>query len=239
MPSSKYSSAETEKAARVQALFSSIARKYDLINDIQSLGMHRLWKRRVVAMADVGEGDCAVDLCCGSGDITEFMARTGADTTGLDFNQSMLDVAKKRLSGRDHLKVKYVHGDALAVSVEDGTFDAATMGYGLRNLANFEAGIAEIVRIVRPGGRIVILDFGKPESATLRKLYFAYLRYIVPLLGAVTCGDKDAYAYILDSLQQYPGQRAVDSELENLGCKNRNIVSLLGGTMSINFAIRP
>lgn len=239
MTASRYSNADLDKPARVQALFSSIAGRYDLINDLQSFGFHRLWKRRVVSLASVGPGSRAIDLCCGSGDIAEALARTGAEVTGIDFNSAMLDVARRRLGRRKDLRIRYEQGDALALPFDDGTFDAATMGYGLRNLADFDKGIAEALRLVRPGGRLVILDFGKPDSPTLRKIYFSYLRYFVPLLGAATCGDRDAYSYILDSLEIYPGQNAVDHRLASLGCSDRKVITLLGGMMSINAATKP
>lgn len=222
------------RAQKVRALFDRIAPRYDLINDLQSFGLHRLWKKRVAKVAAVHPGCAALDVCCGTGDIARLLDQAGAQVTALDFSTSMLEVARRRSSGRT---IEYVNGDAMRLNFPDASFDAVTMGYGLRNLSDWKAGLSEMKRVARPGGRIVVLEFGKPANAVWRKIYFAYLRLFVPILGTVFCADSAAYAYILESLQHYPAQEGVKAEMERLGLIRVRIVSFLGGVMSINLGV--
>lgn len=226
-----------DRAAQVNALFARIAARYDLINDLQSFGLHRYWKRRVIELARVRPGERALDLCCGTGDLAFALSRRGARVTGLDFSEPMLAVARRR-AARDGA-VEFLQGDALKLPFANASFDLVTVGYGLRNLASWEAGLDEMIRVTRPGGRLLVLDFGKPDHALWRALYFSYLRMFVPLLGLVFCGDAQAYAYILESLKHYPAQRGVEARLRALGLAEVRTVNLLGGVMSINFAALP
>jgi demethylmenaquinone methyltransferase/2-methoxy-6-polyprenyl-1,4-benzoquinol methylase len=223
------------RADQVRALFRTIARRYDLINDLQSLGLHRRWKRRLVALAQLGPGQRALDVCCGTGDVALALARTGAQVTGLDFSPEMLAVARRRAQ-TSNAPVEFVQGDALALPFADATFDAVTISYGLRNLADFAAGLAEMARVLRPGGRLVVLDFGKPARRGWRAVYFAYLRVAVPLFGWVFAGRADAYAYILESLRHYPDQAGVAELLQRQGLERVRVIELLGGAMVLHRA---
>jgi demethylmenaquinone methyltransferase/2-methoxy-6-polyprenyl-1,4-benzoquinol methylase len=241
-----YASGE-QRAAKVNELFTAIAARYDLINDLQSLGLHRLWKRRLLRLAKPQPGEHAIDLCCGTGDIALKLAGCGADTVGLDFTENMLAVAGQRLAeknerlpnGASPLPVKFIRGDALKIPFPDASFDIVTVGYGLRNLSDLDAGLREMQRNVRPGGRVLILDFGKPDNAIWRGIYFSYLRHIVPLLGWLFSGDRETHGYILESLNHYAGQKGVASRMEALGLAQVRIINLLGGIMSINYAEKP
>ena len=226
----------SRRAARVNDLFAGIAGRYDLINDMQSFGLHRFWKWRLLRLAEPRPGVHALDLCCGTGDIALALARRGADVTGLDFSEPMLAVARLKNSKFKIQNSKFLQGDAQQIPFPDGSFDLVTVGYGLRNLASLDAGLREMQRVARPGGRLLVLDFGKPDNALWRALYFGYLRFIVPLLGRIFCGNPAAYAYILESLQHYPGQRGVAEKMRALGLKNVRIINFLGGLMSINAA---
>ncbi len=227
-----------QRAIKVNALFDRIARRYDRVNDWQSFGLHRLWKRALLAQARVQPGDAFLDLCCGTGDIALGLARRGAKVTGLDFSEPMLEAARRRCASAGVAGVRWVRGDAQHTPFPDGAFDGATISYGLRNLADWPAGLAEMIRVLRPGGRLLILDFGKPSNRLWRRLYFAYLRRLVPQLGRWFCGDADAYAYILESLDHYPAQAGVTLELENRGCRNLRLRNFLGGAMSLHYAER-
>jgi len=221
-----------QRAAKVNDLFASIARRYDLINDLQSFGLHRRWKRRVADLAAVTPGARALDLCCGTGDLALALAARGAAVTGLDFSAPMLEVAGRRKTGDNPV---FIQGDALQIPFPDNSFDVVTMGYGLRNLANWESGLAEMWRVAKPGGRVIILEFGKPANALWRRLYFTHLRCSVPLTGWIFCGNAQAYAYILESLKHYPAQRAVAAKMREMKFTNVRVVDFLGGAMAINY----
>lgn len=247
-----------QRAEKVHALFATIARRYDLINDVQSFGMHRRWKRRLVALANVKPGQRALDVCCGTGDIAFALAAQGAEVVGLDFTEQMLAVAEARRQKAEAgvrkpdraqrppsdfrpptSDLRFVQGDAMKLSFADNSFDAVTVGYGLRNLASWESGLSEMIRVAKPGGRIVVLDFGKPDNALWRTIYFGYLRLCVPVFGLLFAGRADAYAYILESLRHYPAQRDVETKMREHGLRNVRVVNLIGGAMSFNYGEKP
>jgi demethylmenaquinone methyltransferase/2-methoxy-6-polyprenyl-1,4-benzoquinol methylase len=234
--SNAYFTPGDQRAAKVNDLFATIARRYDLINDLQSFGLHRRWKRRVVELAAVTPGARALDLCCGTGDLALALAQRGAEVTGLDFSAPMLEIAQRRKRGTNP---GFIQGDALHLPFPDNSFDAVTMGYGLRNLASWEQGLAEMRRVARPGGRIVILEFGKPANALWRSLYFTHLRCSVPLTGWIFCGNAGAYAYILESLRHYPAQLAVAAKMREMNFTGVRVINFLGGAMAINYAEKP
>ena len=195
-------------------------------------------------------GDRALDLCCGTGDIALALARSGAQVAGLDFTEEMLAVAEKRaqcsvfsvpeINLQPTIRnPQFERGDAQQIPFPDAVFDIVTVGYGLRNLANWETGLSEMARVAKPGGRLLVLDFGRPDNLLWRSAYFGYLKLFVPLLGLVFCRNASAYAYILESLKHYPAQRGVAARMSELGLINVRIVNLVGGAMSINYGERP
>ncbi|HXT40282.1 MAG TPA: class I SAM-dependent methyltransferase [Candidatus Angelobacter sp.] len=229
-----------QRASRVHDLFAAIARHYDVINDLQSLGMHRGWKRRLVLLAGPRPGAFALDLCCGTGDVAFALAKEGVKVVGLDFSASMLSVAQDRssrrsVSARPAANLQFVRGDAMNIPFPDASFDIVTVAYGLRNLAKFEQGLREMWRVAKPGGRLLALDFGKPDHALWRSLYFGYLKTFVPLFGKMFCGDAQTHAYILESLKHYPAQQGVAAKMRELNCASVRVVNLLGGVMTINY----
>ena len=225
------------RAERVSDLFGNIARRYDLINDLQSFGLHRAWKRRVVRLAGISQGCRALDVCCGTGDIAFRLAGRGAEVIGLDFSAPMLRVASERARKGAAVPL-FLRSDALRLPFPEACFDVVTVSYGLRNLDRWEAGLREMLRVIRPGGRVLVLDFGKPDNHVWRSLYFAYLRFCVPILGRIICGDAAAYGYILESLRHYPAQRGVAEKMLELGCQAVAVENLLGGVMSINHGVK-
>lgn len=241
--SSSYYQPGAQRAERVGDLFAGIAPRYDFLNDLQSFGLHRSWKRRLVRLAQVPAGGRALDICCGTGDVALAFARQGIHTVGLDFSQPMLEVARQRQQrlarAGAQAPVEWLQGDALHLPFPENQFDAVTISYGLRNLSNVEQGLAEMFRVARPGGRLLVLDFGKPPHRLWRGIYFFYLGRVVPLLGAVFCRNAPAYAYILESLKEYPAQEGVTAILRQLGCSNILLQNILGGAMSIHCAHKP
>jgi demethylmenaquinone methyltransferase/2-methoxy-6-polyprenyl-1,4-benzoquinol methylase len=240
--SNAYYAPGDQRAAKVNDLFARIARRYDFLNDLQSFGLHRLWKRRVVKLAQIKTGARALDLCCGTGDISFALARGGAETTGLDFSPQMLEVAAQRQSVNSKLKIqklKFIQGDAQQLPFPENSFDIVTVGYGLRNLTSWERGLDEMLRVAKPGARLIVLDFGKPANALWRAIYFTHLKMSVPLMGWLFCGDASAYAYILESLKHYPAQLAVAEKMRALKLNNVRVINLLGGAMAINYGEKP
>ena len=243
----RFYAAGEERAARVNDLFAAIAPRYDLINDLQSFGLHRWWKRRLLRLAAVKRGETALDLCCGTGDVAFALAAAGARTIGMDFSAPMLAVAEQRRSKVHGPGTEpgsepnpwFLQGDALRMPFPDSHFDLVTISYGLRNLASVDDGLREMWRVLKPGGRLLVLDFGKPDNAAWRGAYFGYLRFAVPVFGRLFCKNAEAYAYILESLQHYPAQRGVDDKLRAFGTADARIVKFLGGVMSINVARKP
>ncbi len=223
------------RAAKVNDLFARIARRYDFLNDLQSFGLHRLWKRRVVNLALPSASTRALDLCCGTGDITFALAQRGADATGLDFSPQMLEVAGERKVKSSLANLKFIQGDAQKIPFAANSFDIVTVGYGLRNLTSWEEGVDEMFRVGKPGARLIVLDFGKPSNVLWRAIYFTHLRLSVPLIGLLFCGNAQAYAYILESLKHYPAQLAVAEKMRSLKLKNVKVINLLGGAMAINY----
>jgi demethylmenaquinone methyltransferase/2-methoxy-6-polyprenyl-1,4-benzoquinol methylase len=226
-----------QRAAKVKELFTLIAPRYDLINDLQSAGWHRYWKAKAVALARPEPGHRALDVCCGTGDLARALARRGARVVGLDFSVAMLRAARAK-ADQAGMTLPWVCGDAQQLPFPDNSFEIVTVGYGLRNLAVWETGLREMARVAKPGGRVVVLDFGKPQSALWRGLYFAYLKLLVPVLGRIFCGNARAYAYILESLKHYPAQRGVAEQMRGLGLAQIQSVEFMGGAMSIHCGVK-
>ncbi len=245
---SRYFQPGAERSAGVHALFSRIARRYDRINDVQSLGLQRGWKRRLVRLAAPQPGQTVLDLCCGTGDIAFRLSRPGLRVVGADFNLAMLGVARtrqegataRRISARSNATppggrdVRFVAADGMRLPFVDGAFDLVTISYGLRNLPDIRAGLRELHRVLRPGGRLLVLDFGKPANRFWRAIYFAYLRGLVPLFGRVFCGDADAYGYILESLRAYPSAPELAAQMAEAGWIDLRVHAILGGIMAIH-----
>jgi demethylmenaquinone methyltransferase/2-methoxy-6-polyprenyl-1,4-benzoquinol methylase len=227
-----------QRGEKVQDLFSRVAPRYDLINDLQSFGLHRRWKQKLVNLAQVKPNDLALDICCGTGDIAFALASAGAHVTAVDFSQPMLDVAKIRTRRKGFSEMNFQQGDAQKLLFPNDTFDVVSVGYGLRNLPNWRAGLAEMHRVARAGGRLLVLEFGKPDNAAWRAIYFAYLRFAVPVLGKIFCGDSATHSYILESLKHYSAQRGVADAMREIGCWDVRIVNLVGGAMSIHYGIK-
>ena len=238
----RYLSYDDQRAPKVREMFSRIAWKYDLVNDVMSLGLHRLWKRQTVAMAlpdagrsmqDAGRAR-VLDLCCGSGDLC-FLAedRGAASVVGVDFTLPMLAVARarRRSGGR---RSGFVQADALALPFADGAFDAITISYGLRNIADLDAALREMRRVLAPGGRAVVLDFGKPDNAFAGGAYRAFLHAMTPAVGWLFHGDPDTYRYIPASLERFPAQRGVERMMRAAGFASVRSENRLLGTMGIN-----
>ena len=239
----KYLSYDAERASKVRAMFSRIAGRYDVLNDLMSFGLHRLWKRDVVRLALAGRAGPArvLDLCCGTGDLAFLAASAagmGSGVVGLDFTLPMLAIARARRTPAGG-SAAFAQGDALRLPFPDASFDAVTMGYGLRNVEDPLACLREIRRVLASGGRVVVLDFGKPDHAMPRVIYGAFLRSVMPVMGWLFHGDPDTYRYIPESLARYPAQRGVRDLMEKAGLSGARYENRMLGTMGLNVGEAP
>lgn len=224
-------------------MFDTIAARYDLANDVLSLGLHRLWKRRLVKLAQIVPGAALLDVCCGTGDVTILAAMRGAEAVGVDLSPAMLELARARAQRfAPRLRMgppRFVEADATALPFSNNSFQAVTCAYGLRNVPDRCAALTEMRRVLVPGGRLAILDFGKPTFAPVRALYYWWLAYVVPRLGGILTGQRSAYEYILSSLLAFPDQTQLAAELQSAGFDHVRVTNLCFGTMWIVSAIKP
>lgn len=233
---SRYYDPSSLRGAKVRALFDRIAIHYDLINDLQSFGLHRRWKKRLIGCVTdsrAGKSALVLDLCTGTGDIGGRLARCGHKVVGLDFSRAMLQLAASRFAGKGE-GLCLIQGNAEETPFRDESFDAVTIAYGLRNLTSTNQAIQEMWRLVRPGGAILILEFSKPQNALWRTIYFLYLRAVVPFFGWCFHGDAATYRYIFESLQAYPSAQMLSQELREATGTEPEAEMLLGGVMAIH-----
>jgi demethylmenaquinone methyltransferase/2-methoxy-6-polyprenyl-1,4-benzoquinol methylase len=225
----------TERERMVETLFDTISHRYDLINSLQSFGLHKRWKRCVAEMAGVAEGSVAADICCGTGDIAFQLARRGSRVIAVDFSAGMLRVAQKR--SREG-KASFTRASAYQLPLRDSEIDAVTIGFGLRNLHEPERGLEEFARILKRGGRLVILDAAKPKSPILRTLFSFYFGKVVPLMGVIFFGDRMLYQYLPDSLESYLSREALAVLMTKCGFERVRCCELGLGTATIHIGYK-
>lgn len=223
------------KREYVRGLFATVADRYDLITVLLSFGLDRRWKSRLVRLSDAGPGAHALDLACGTGDIAFQLAARGARTTGLDVTTRMLQLARSKQNGGD---VSFVAGDMMALPFPGGSFDLVTSGYGIRNVPAIQPALAEIYRVLRPGGLFLSLDFNRPDSAPVRWVYLGHLTLVGSLLGFVLHRDPDTYRYIPESIRRYPGAPRVCRLVRETGFRQCDWLPVLGGLMAIHKAVK-
>jgi ubiquinone/menaquinone biosynthesis methyltransferase len=224
------------KRRHVRQLFDTIADRYDLFTAFFSYGRDRRWKARLVTLADVKAGERALDLAAGTGDITFMLQAKGAEAIGLDITHRMLEIARSKRRGTR--APTFVTGDMMALPFEARSFDLVTTGYGLRNVPEIGPAIEEVARVLRPGGRLLSLDFNRPESPVLRHAYLAYLTAVGSVVGWLLHGDPDTYRYIPESIRRYPGARGISVLLARHGFESVRAEPLLGGLMTLHIATR-
>jgi ubiquinone/menaquinone biosynthesis methyltransferase len=225
------------KSRYVRRLFSTIADRYDLITVLLSYGQDRRWKRRVAELTAAGPGTRALDLACGTGDIAFAVAGRGARVVGLDITHRMVQLAqlKPRASGP---APSFVTGDMMALPFRDDAFDVVTTGYGIRNVPEISAAIAEMRRVLKPGGTLLSLDFDRPLNPLVRGVYLGYLTAVGSALGLALHRDPDTYRYIPESIRRYPGAAEVNAMFRREGFSASVHLPVLGGLMAIHHATK-
>jgi len=232
-----------EKQQRVMGVFSSVANRYDVMNDLMSGGMHRLWKRRMVATAAVGAGGRVLDVASGSGDIAIGLShKVGAmgRVVLTDLNGPMLFEGARRVIDAGLLpgRADCVQSDGSMLSFADRSFDQVTIAFGIRNFVDVEAGLAEFYRVLKPGGQLLVLEFSRPVLPLLATLYDAYSFNVIPFLGEKVTGDRASYQYLVESIRRFPNQRRFSKWIENAGFDLVRYQNLTGGVVAMHRGYR-
>ncbi len=226
------------KSGLVGEVFRSVASRYDLMNDLMSFGVHRLWKRYAVSLSGVRAGNRVLDVAGGSGDMTALLApKVGPSGIVVlsDINDAMLDVGRSRLADRGIAgNVDFVRADAERLPFPDDEFDCVTIAFGLRNVTHIDRALASMFRVLKPGGRLIVLEFSRVTVAALRPLYDAYSLNLLPLLGRVVAGDEASYRYLAESIRRHPDQDALKGMMEHAGYERVNYYNLSGGIVALH-----
>ena len=237
----KESATTSEQARRVREMFATIASRYDLLNHLLSGNIDKRWRRLVAKtlFSVLADADAQVlDVACGTGDLSFTLRENGrARIIGIDFCRPMLDVAASKAI-RSGSQVPFVEGDALALPFADCSFEATTIAFGLRNLANVGAGFRELLRVLKPGGTLAVLEFSKPKTPLLRSLFKIYFTRVLPLLGGLISGSKSAYQYLPDSVSRFPDQSELASLMKEAGFEEVSFQNLTGGIAALHLGVR-
>jgi demethylmenaquinone methyltransferase/2-methoxy-6-polyprenyl-1,4-benzoquinol methylase len=227
-----------EKQQRVRAVFDSVATRYDLMNDLMSLGIHRLWKRRTVELAGVRRGQRVLDLAAGTGDLAEKFAKiVGPDGEVVmsDINEAMLNEGRTRLVNAGVVgNMDYALANAEQLPFADNSFDCVTIGFGLRNVTHKQFALNEMFRVLRPAGRALVLEFSHPVSRPLSRAYDLYSFTMLPVMGRFVAGDAESYRYLAESIRMHPDQETLLAMMEQAGLERCSYVNLTGGVVAIH-----
>jgi demethylmenaquinone methyltransferase/2-methoxy-6-polyprenyl-1,4-benzoquinol methylase len=227
-----------EKKRRVGNVFRSVAQRYDVMNDLMSLGSHRIMKRITIEMSGVRAGHCVLDLAGGTGDLTALYSPLVGSTGQVvlaDINGAMIDVGRDRLLDQGMTNVNFCQADAEALPFGDATFDCVTIGFGLRNVTHKERALAEMYRVLRPGGRLLVLEFSKPQNPIVAAAYGAF-QSLWPAIGQAVTGDANAYRYLVESIEMHPTQKALKLMIADAGFANVAYNNILNGIVAIHHA---
>ena len=231
-----------DKKARVRGVFDSVAPRYDLMNDVMSGGLHRLWKRFTLAKTGLRPGQQALDVAAGSGDLAAGLARQVGKTGRVvvtDINAAMLAEGRDRLLNAGFAgNVEYVLADAEALPFPDGSFHCVTIGFGLRNVTDKDAALRSLYRVLKPGGRLLVLEFSQPQLGPLAPLYDAYSFQVLPRLGQLLAGDAESYRYLAESIRKHPDQATLKAMMQNAGFERCEYFNLTAGIVAVHVGFR-
>jgi demethylmenaquinone methyltransferase/2-methoxy-6-polyprenyl-1,4-benzoquinol methylase len=225
-----------EFATQVNSMFDRVAGRYDSLNSVMTAGLHHRWRERAAERAGLGPGDAALDVCCGTGDLAlELSGRVSPEghVVGCDFSEPMLDLAREKASAKGANGVRFEWADALALPYDGERFDAVTVGFGVRNLADLDRGLREMARVLKPGGRLVILEITQPTRPPLSIFYSLWFDRIVPLLGAFS-SEPEAYSYLPESVRSFPSPLGLAEKMDRAGFERIRYTVLAGGIIAIH-----
>jgi demethylmenaquinone methyltransferase / 2-methoxy-6-polyprenyl-1,4-benzoquinol methylase len=227
-------------AGQVNRMFDRVASRYDALNAVMTAGLHHRWRQRAADRAELSPGESALDVCCGTGDLAlELASRvtSGGSVVGCDFSEPMLDLAREKAAARSVEGVRFEWADALGLPYDAGRFDAVTVGFGVRNLADLDRGLREMARVLRPGGRLAILEITQPTRPPLSTFFSLWFDRIVPLLGALS-EESEAYSYLPESVRGFPGPLRLAELIEGAGFERIRWTILAGGIIAIHSGVR-
>ena len=232
-----------EKAGLVAGVFHSVANRYDLMNDLMSGGIHRIWKRFTIEVSAVRPGNRVLDVAGGTGDLSaRFSELVGSEGRVVlaDINDSMLQVGRDRLIDRGyHGNIDYVQANAESLPFPDRHFDIVSIAFGLRNITDKDAALASMLRVLKPGGRLLVLEFSKPGSELLSRAYDTYSFKVLPLLGKLVAGDSKSYRYLAESIRMHPDQQTLKSMMESAGFTRCEFFNMTGGVVALHRGVKP
>ncbi|WP_297421464.1 bifunctional demethylmenaquinone methyltransferase/2-methoxy-6-polyprenyl-1,4-benzoquinol methylase UbiE [Clostridium sp.] len=226
----------------VEKIFSVIAKRYDMLNSILTLNIDRLWRRKAIKICNIKEGQKVLDLCCGTGQMINYECKAVGKNTpviGVDFSQEMLNVGAERLnqSLRDY-KYKLIKGSILELPFEENTFDCITIAFGLRNIQDKGKALSEMYKVLKPGGKVVCLELSKPNIPIFKNIYNVYFNHVLPTVGSIGTGDKKAYYYLRDSVNNFMNKKQLKEKFSEIGFKDAEYESLTFGIASIHYGIK-
>jgi demethylmenaquinone methyltransferase/2-methoxy-6-polyprenyl-1,4-benzoquinol methylase len=231
-----------DKADKVAGVFHSVANKYDLMNDLMSGGIHRLWKRFTIEVSAVRPGHKVLDIAGGTGDLALQFSKLvgeGGQVILSDINSSMLNVGRDRLIDRGvNSNVQYAQLDAQYLPFDDNTFDCITIAFGLRNVTDKDLALRSMYRVLKPGGRLLVLEFSKPQSSLLGKVYDEYSFRILPFMGKMITNDADSYRYLAESIRMHPDQETLKSMMDEAGFIKTEFYNMTGGIVALHKGIK-